>query len=125
MSALRIADRVLAVVMWAAAAVVVIALFAGPSLVDAKKEKPAAPASPAAAEGKQVFADAGCEGCHTLAAAGATGVTGPNLDNAKPDAATVEAIVKSGGGGMPAFDGKLSPEQITAVAAFVSASAGK
>jgi cytochrome c551/c552 len=32
--------------------------------------------------GKAVFASAGCSGCHTLAAAGATGQVGPNLDTA-------------------------------------------
>lgn len=30
--------------------------------------------------GAQVFASAGCGSCHTLAAAGSTGTTGPNLD---------------------------------------------
>lgn len=30
--------------------------------------------------GAQLFASAGCGGCHTLAAAGTTGTTGPNLD---------------------------------------------
>jgi mono/diheme cytochrome c family protein len=30
--------------------------------------------------GKSIFTSAGCAGCHTLAAAGATGTIGPNLD---------------------------------------------
>jgi mono/diheme cytochrome c family protein len=30
--------------------------------------------------GAQLFTSAGCGGCHTLAAAGTTGTTGPNLD---------------------------------------------
>src|SRR3954469_5878454 len=38
-----------------------------------------------ATAGKQVFAKAGCGGCHTLDAAGASGTVGPNLDEAKPD----------------------------------------
>jgi len=33
-----------------------------------------------ATTGAQLFAGAGCGGCHTLAAAGTTGTTGPNLD---------------------------------------------
>jgi cytochrome c2 len=33
------------------------------------------------AGGKAVFASSGCGACHTLAAAGATGTIGPNLDN--------------------------------------------
>jgi mono/diheme cytochrome c family protein len=119
-SALKTADRVLAVVSWIAAALVVLTLFVGPSLIGAKKDKPAAPASPAAAQGKQVFTEAGWAGCHTLAAAGASGVNGPNLDDLKPSAAAVTAIVQSGGGGMPSFGGKLSAAEISAVAEFVS-----
>jgi mono/diheme cytochrome c family protein len=34
----------------------------------------------AGVDGAQVFTDQGCGGCHTLAAASATGATGPNLD---------------------------------------------
>ena len=33
-----------------------------------------------APDGKTVFTDAGCGGCHELADAGTTGGTGPNLD---------------------------------------------
>jgi len=33
-----------------------------------------------AGDGAQVFASAGCGSCHTMAAAGSTGTTGPNLD---------------------------------------------
>ncbi len=72
--------------------------------------------------GKQVFASAGCGGCHTLKAAGSTGNVGPNLDNLKPDAARVAHQVEVGGGPMPAFKGSLSPKQIQDVAAFVASS---
>jgi len=41
---------------------------------------PRAPGGP----GAQVFANNGCGGCHTLAAAQSGGVTGPNLDEALP-----------------------------------------
>jgi cytochrome c oxidase subunit 2 len=37
-----------------------------------------------AAEGKQIFDEQGCSGCHTLEAAGATGTIGPNLDENLP-----------------------------------------
>src|SRR6478752_968005 len=37
-----------------------------------------------ATAGKAVFTSAGCAGCHTLKAAGATGAVGPNLDQLKP-----------------------------------------
>jgi len=73
--------------------------------------------------GKQVFADASCGSCHTLQAAGSTGTLGPNLDTLKPTRDQVAQQVKSGGGGMPSFAGKLSSSEIDAVAAFVSGSA--
>ena len=75
------------------------------------------------ASGEAVFKD-NCGGCHTLSAAGTSGTTGPNLDDLKPDEATVEQQVRNGGGGMPAFEGKLSEEQIMAVASYVSSNAG-
>lgn len=81
-------------------------------------------ASSADAEGKQVFV-ANCSTCHTLSAAGANGMAGPNLDQVKPDAATVKAQVTNGGGGMPAFAGTLDPGQIDAVSAYVASVAGK
>ncbi len=113
-------DRALAVVMWVAAAVVVVALLAGPELIGARKEPTAAAAPKSAPSGKAVFASAGCGRCHTLAAAGASGQVGPNLDELKPDAATVEAVVTSGSGVMPSFKGQLSSEEIKAVAAFAA-----
>ena len=75
--------------------------------------------------GKQVFETAGCKGCHTLEAAGASGTVGPNLDELKPPKAIVQKQVENGGGGMPAFKDTLTPEQISAVATFVASSAGK
>lgn len=44
----------------------------------------AAPPKVPGGPGAQVFASNGCGGCHTLAAAGSGGVTGPNLDEALP-----------------------------------------
>jgi mono/diheme cytochrome c family protein len=76
-------------------------------------------------DGAAIFKGAGCAGCHTLAAAGSTGTTGPNLDQLKPSTAVVAHQVMVGGGLMPAFQGKLSPAQIQAVAKYVSSSAGK
>ena len=75
------------------------------------------------ADGAAVFAS-NCGTCHTLAAAGTDGTTGPNLDDLKPDEETVEAQVRSGGGGMPAFEGQLSDDEIEAVATYVSETAG-
>jgi len=79
----------------------------------------------AAPNGKDVFASAGCTGCHTLKDAGATGTVGPNLDQLKPSEAVVERQVTNGGAAMPAFKGRLTPAQIKAVAEYVSSVAGK
>ena len=78
----------------------------------------------ASAEGKQLFTQ-NCKGCHTLKDAGATGSVGPNLDDLKPDKATVVRQVNNGGGPMPAFKGKLTDAQIDAVATYVSTVAGQ
>ena len=72
-----------------------------------------------AAAGEAVFASAGCGGCHTLEAAGATGTVGPNLDEAKPEQALVIDRVTHGKSVMPSFAGQLSEKQIQDVAAYV------
>jgi mono/diheme cytochrome c family protein len=76
------------------------------------------------AAGKTVFMTAGCNGCHTLKAANATGNIGPNLDEAKPAESLIRMRVEHGKGAMPAFgdSGQLTKKQIDAVVAFVSAS---
>jgi mono/diheme cytochrome c family protein len=142
---LRDFDRGFAPFVWLVAAFAVVVLFAGPELIGAKKDVPvvkaAAPAAtpagtatgdgtatataaPAAVAGETVFASAGCGGCHTLAAANASGSIGPNLDDLKPSADTVKAKVAAGGAGMPSFSGQLSEAEIAAVADYVASSAG-
>jgi cytochrome c553 len=69
--------------------------------------------------GAQVFASAGCGGCHTMSAANASGGVGPNLDDAKPDHDLVVDRVTNGQGVMPSFKGQLSDQQIQDVAAYV------
>jgi mono/diheme cytochrome c family protein len=81
-------------------------------------------AQSASAQGKQIFTS-NCGGCHTLADAGTNGQVGPNLDDLKPSKAVVVRQVNNGGGQMPAFKGKLSDAQISAVATYVSSVAGK
>ena len=76
-------------------------------------------------DGKQIFASAGCTGCHTLKDAGSTGTVGPNLDDAKPPKALVVERVTNGMGAMPSFKGQLSEAEIEAVADYVSSAAGK
>jgi mono/diheme cytochrome c family protein len=85
--------------------------------------RPAA-GSGAVASGAAVFSG-NCASCHTLAAAHAQGTVGPNLDQLKPSLALVRRQVTNGGGGMPAFGGRLTPAQIAAVAKYVSSVAGK
>ena len=116
---LRRIDRILAPVTWAAAALAVVALLAGPALIGAKADQPAADDATAAPQGETIFAD-NCGSCHTLERAGTNGSVGPNLDDANPDAATVEATVRDGEGTMPAFEGTLSDAEIKAVAAYVA-----
>jgi mono/diheme cytochrome c family protein len=87
---------------------------------------PAATTTPAptlppgnAAAGAKVFASAGCGGCHTLKAAGASGTVGPNLDQVKPALVKIQTQVINGGGPMPPFKGQLSNQQIADVAQYV------
>ena len=52
------------------------------------------------------------------------GTVGPNLDEKKPSAELVIDRVTNGKGVMPAFEGKLTEQQIEEIAAYVSAVAG-
>jgi mono/diheme cytochrome c family protein len=72
------------------------------------------------ANGKKIFASAGCGGCHTFSAAGSTGTVGPNLDDASVEFDAAVQQIKNGGGGMPAFGDRLSDQEIADVAAFVT-----
>ncbi|MGH3137465.1 MAG: c-type cytochrome [Gaiellaceae bacterium] len=75
--------------------------------------------------GKEVFLGASsCGGCHTLADAGTTGAVGPNFDESQPSYELALDRVTNGQGGMPAFSGTLSEQQIADVAAYVSSAAG-
>jgi mono/diheme cytochrome c family protein len=92
-----------------------------PTTVEGTLPTTTAPAGPKGdpAAGKQVFASAGCGGCHTLADAGATGNVGPNLDQAKPRLDLIIDRVTNGKSPMPSFKGQLSDQQIADVAAYV------
>jgi mono/diheme cytochrome c family protein len=81
------------------------------------------PATSGGGDAKQLFVD-NCGSCHTLATAGASGKVGPDLDQLRPGPDLVNTQVTNGGGGMPAFKGKLSPEEIQAIADYVSENAG-
>jgi mono/diheme cytochrome c family protein len=125
---LRAVDRVLAVVCVAAAVLLLIGLFAGPSVIGAKKKTVySAPAgsTPRTAAAAKLFTSSGCGGCHTLKAAGTNGSVGPNLDQVRPSATAAAAIIRSGGGPMPAFADKLSDAQISALASYIASVAGR
>ena len=83
-----------------------------------------APPAVTGTNGAAIF-KANCSSCHTLAAAGAKGTVGPNLDQLKPAQAIVKRQVTNGGAVMPAFKGRLTPAQIDAVAQYVATHAGK
>ena len=76
--------------------------------------------SAANATGKEVFLASGCGTCHILAAANTGGTYGPNLDTAKPTQKLVIERVTWGKGLMPSYKGRLSEQQIKAIADFVS-----
>ena len=72
-------------------------------------------------EGAQVFASAGCGGCHLFTPAGSQGQVGPPLDDVALSAAQVAGVVEKGRAAMPAFAGRLTQEEIADVAAYVTA----
>ena len=87
---------------------------------------PATPAGPETLKGDPVAGAAlfkvnECAGCHTLAAAGATGSIGPSLDARKPSQGTVKATVSAGavagGISMPSFS--MSDTDLNNIAAYV------
>lgn len=77
--------------------------------------------------GKKLFTEAAvpaCALCHTLKDAGAEGAVGPVLDEIKPDAARVAKALRDGLGQMPSYKGRLTEEQIAALASYVSKASG-
>jgi mono/diheme cytochrome c family protein len=81
-------------------------------------EEVAAAGAPNAEAGEEVFAE-NCSVCHGATGHGGSG--GPDLTTmpkAKEQAGAEEQVT-NGGGGMPAFSGTLSEEEITNVAAYV------
>ena len=73
-----------------------------------------------AADGAAVFASAGCGGCHTFTPAGSSGSVGPNLDETSLSVEQIEEQVRNGSGAMPAFEGELDGDEISAVAEYVA-----
>ena len=76
------------------------------------------------AAGAEIYAANGCGSCHTLADAGSTGTVGPSLDDSTIDVAGAVEQITNGGGGMQAYSGVLSEEEIADVAAYVVTARG-
>lgn len=93
-----------------------------PAETETAPAEPGAEADPQA--GKEVFAEAGCGTCHTLADAGSSGTIGPNLDESQPSFELAVERVTNGMGVMPSFRDQLTAQQIRDVAAYVSQAAG-
>ena len=106
-------DKALAIGTWLTAGLLVIMLFVGPQVV--AEDKPLR----GGGQGQAVFTE-NCGSCHTLSRAGTNGQVGPNLDSVNLKPADVEAIVRSGSGAMPSFEGNLSDAEIAEVAKFVA-----
>jgi mono/diheme cytochrome c family protein len=97
----------------------------------------AAPPEVEGGPGAQVFANNGCGGCHTLAAANSGGTTGPDLDEVLPgqsEAEIEESIVAPNAKiaqGFPAgvmpetFGEKLSEEELKELVEYLAENAGK
>ena len=75
------------------------------------------------AAGRTVFVDS-CGQCHVLSEAGTSGSIGPSLDGVGLSADEIEEQVRNGGGGMPAFEGDLSEDEIENVSSYVAEAAG-
>jgi mono/diheme cytochrome c family protein len=73
----------------------------------------------ASADDPKALFTSNCAGCHTFAAAESSGTVGPNLDQSSLPADGIAEQIRSGGGGMPPFEGQLTDEQIQALAEFV------
>jgi len=94
------------------------------------------PIPPDAPPGAQVFLAQGCGSCHTMAAAGATGSVGPNLDEVIPNQnpADVEISILDpdaelsqgfGAGIMPDTYGDLPPPELQDLVDFLVSEAGE
>jgi predicted ferric reductase/mono/diheme cytochrome c family protein len=112
-------------VLTSAALLLAVGVVIGNQITSRDGGDSAAPAGGSVFAGRSVFASAGCGDCHAFAAAGSSGRAGPDLDEAKPDAALVRDVVTEGRGAMPSFENELTGRQIRDVAAFVSASPAK
>lgn len=115
---------------------------AGMGEAPAEREPAPSPAESAAAarriaafpEGRRLFADEGCDRCHSIAATGADGKLGPRLDRLDDDAEDIaESIAEPRDDTTDGYPEKLMPTdyaqrlddgEIAALAALVAAASG-
>ncbi len=114
----------------AAGLVVAAATFTVLALTGEDEADPPPPETPpTAGQGAELFARMGCGSCHTLAAAGSSGVIGPDLDGRLDsyDAASLEAVILDppappGGGFSPMpddFGRRMTAAELDALVAFL------
>ena len=85
---------------------------ANPSADRAVVERCASKQRSRVTNGKALFAQQGCGGCHTLRSAGTRGVIGPNFDTSERlNAAQIQNQLNLGIGGMPSFRRRLTDRQ--------------
>ena len=75
--------------------------------------------------GKRLFVETAnppCGVCHSLEAAGAKGVIGPDLDALKPDARRIRTAIDQGVGAMPAYAEQLTDQEVIALVEFITSS---
>lgn len=75
--------------------------------------------TPSQARGAQIFQSFSCHQCHAIAGTG--GEKGPNLTAVGSRLTRDELIIRisNGGGGMPAYAGNLTPDELDALADFL------
>jgi mono/diheme cytochrome c family protein len=92
--------------------------------------------------GEQIFTAAGCAGCHQFAPAGSNGTIGPSLDELQTQAGNIEPgksaeeyvresiedpgafVVQGFPNAMPAFQGRLTDEQLQALVDYLLQTGG-
>ncbi len=106
---------------FAHAGLIALAVMAVPAAsAFATAEDPTAPLSAEKVEqGRKLFVDNGCNACHALADAKASGSIGPAFDgNAALDKAHTVNVITNGQGAMPSFSW-LSEEDIDLLASYI------
>ena len=78
--------------------------------------------SESAQRGEELFqatAQPPCGACHTVKAADAAGIVGPNLDTMRPDEGTVVNALQNGVGVMPSYADQFSDAQMSDIARYL------